>query len=39
MDIKLIDIDYQLDDITTKPLTKDRFNFITENLNMHFIEE
>ena len=39
INIHFIDIDHQWDDIFTKPLTIERFDFIKNNLNMHFMED
>jgi len=37
LDIQFIDPEHQWDDIFTKPLTLERFDFIKKNLNMHFV--
>lgn len=37
--IHLIDTDHQWADIFTKPLTIERFDFIKNNMNTHFMED
>jgi len=37
LDIQFIDTEHQWDDIFTKPLIVERFDFIKKNLNMHFV--
>jgi len=39
LDIHFINADHQWVDIFTKLLTKEIFEFIKKNLNMHFISE
>jgi hypothetical protein len=39
LDIQFIDTEHQWDDIFTKPLTVERFDFIKKNLNMHFVSD
>jgi len=39
LDIQFIDTERQWADIFTKPLTVERFDFITKNLNMHFVSD
>jgi len=39
LDIQFIDTEHQRVDIFTKPLTVERFDFITKNLNMHFVSD
>jgi len=39
LDIKFVNTDYQWPNILTKSLTKNIFNFIKKNLNMHFIKD
>ena len=37
LDIQFIDIEHQWDDIFSKPLTVDIFDFLKKNLKMHFV--
>jgi len=39
LDIQFIDTKHQWDDIFTKPLIVERFDFIKKNLNMHFVSD
>ena len=39
LDIQFIDTEHQWDDIFTKPLTVERFDFLKKNLNMHFVSD
>lgn len=38
IDIQLININHQLADIFTKPLTIERFDFIKKNMHMDFVK-